>query len=170
LETTLTAAVSLSTSLFSAGFTLYYWLVRARAERPNLHAYLVERAGHLGYMKGETRCINLALGVVVANYSSLPNALLGVKVAAVRKEGGLQEAAKVTFDEKTPMPFNLPPLQTVMLRVNAGVLFPMTDELERGGPAAYLNHHLGNPRRLKLELTGLGRRRHTIQLTWVTDG
>jgi hypothetical protein len=76
----------------------------------------------------------------------------------------------VGFDDKTPLPFNVPPLQTVLLRLNASMVFPMTDELERGGPAAYLNHHFGNPRRLKLELLGLGKRRHVRDLTWLVDG
>src|SRR6478735_426669 len=63
-------------SAFSTVATAYFWFVRARGERPNLKPYLVDREFFLGAMTPDSRHIGLKVGLVVANCSTLPSALL----------------------------------------------------------------------------------------------
>ena len=51
---------------------------------------------------------------VVANYSTLPNALLGVD-ASVKMRDGSWQPAETRLDPKTPLPINVPSLHTVRL-------------------------------------------------------
>src|SRR6516162_5814151 len=100
--------VGVAGSLFSTLLTLYFWFVKARREQPNLRPYLVDREFFLGAQTASQRQIGFKLGIVVANYSELPNALLGVAVAFKQSDGGWLAADQVSFDKQTPMPFNIP--------------------------------------------------------------
>src|SRR5437868_1960188 len=62
-------------SIFSTIATFYFWLVKARGERTNLKPYAVDREFFLGNGTAETRQVGFKAGIVVANYSTLPNAL-----------------------------------------------------------------------------------------------
>jgi len=131
--------------------------VRLRRERPRLRPHLIDREFFLGRGDGAAREIGVKLGVVVANHSLLPNALLGVRLWFRRADGSWQAADDVAFDERTPLPFNLPSSQTALLRLRATLKFDYDAELEEGNVAQkYLNHYLPDPRQLRLELHGLG--------------
>src|SRR5262245_3219762 len=95
-------------SIFSTLATAYFWLVRMRQERPRLRPYLADHELFLGLSRDNVRQVGVKLGVVVANYSILPNAILGAKLS-VRTRVGWQEVGNVSFDKATPQPFNLPP-------------------------------------------------------------
>jgi hypothetical protein len=74
------SSISLVGPAISALATLYFWLVRARGERPKLKCELSDRELFLGAGTAEQRQIGLKLGFVVANYCTLPNAVLVVKM------------------------------------------------------------------------------------------
>jgi hypothetical protein len=160
LQTAMTV-VSLAGAAASTGATVYFWFVRVRSERARLTCELVERELYLAGMTEQTRQVGLKLGLVVANGSSLPNALLGVKVRVKLRDGGWLEAEKVAFDKVTPRPINVTAMQTTFLVVNAYLSFASVSELEQGGKtlAAYADHYLANPREIEVELKGLNNRR-----------
>src|SRR5215467_7462186 len=96
--------------------TLYFWHVRMRNERPNLSPHLVDKEFFLGMSRDGVRQIGVKAGFVVANQSVLPNAILGARLW-VRTRTDWQEVGNLAFDKQTPQPFNLPSLQTVLLRL-----------------------------------------------------
>jgi hypothetical protein len=156
--------LSLSGSAFSTAWTAYFWLVRVRRERPALKPYLVGREMFYGVQRPPDRHIGIKLSLVVANYSLLPNALLGVRVWLRRRDNGWQPVHHPVFDARTPLPFNLPPAQTALLCVNGTLSFPIDEALEEGGLPAYMRHHIGETREIKVELRGLGYKAHTVVL------
>ncbi|MFO0878280.1 MAG: hypothetical protein U0840_13090 [Gemmataceae bacterium] len=143
-------------SVVSMGATLYFWMVRMRQEKPCLRPYLVDREFYLGLSRENERQIGVKLGVVVANHSVLPNAILGARMWLRGKEAW-QEVGNVAFDKQTPLPFNLPPVQTVLLRLTGTLSFPFRGDLEEGSktPTHYLNAFLVQPLEIKLELQAL---------------
>ncbi len=161
-----TSALSLAGSAFSTVCTAYFWLVRVRRERPQLSPFVIDREFFLGGMTAQNRQIGFKVGLVIANYSTLPNAVLGASVGLHGKEGGIEEIAPVTFDKQTPLPLNVPPLQTVLLRLQGNLTFPYTDALEQGSKTigAYLQRFLADSWRLHLELHNLNNRRNVFDL------
>ena len=161
----LMSLTSLAGSVFSTVCTAYFWLVKVRRERPSLRSHLADREIYLGNGGADARQIGLKLGLIVANYSLLPNALLGARLWVRQRESGWQEVQHVSFDKQTPLPFNLPTLQTVMLRLNGYLSFPNRPELEDAGTAnkilaGYCDHFLTEPREIRVELQGLNERMH----------
>ena len=76
--------LSFSVSIMcSAVFTFYFWITKARMERPYLKAYAVEPhvSGHAFSSHGDPIKLIFEPKLIVANYSSMPNALLGVRLA-----------------------------------------------------------------------------------------
>jgi hypothetical protein len=148
---------SLAGSIFSVVLTVYFWFVKSRKERPNLRLYLADREFFLGTGTAEQRQLGLKMGIIVANYSSLPNALLDVQLSLKKRDGTLLEVEDVKFDQQTPMPFNVPALQTVLLRVIGRVRFPASATLEQDKNigAAYANHFLAEPRAVQVEVKAL---------------
>ena len=148
---------SFAASLFSSLATAYFWLVRAHRERPCLKPHFADKEFFLGSSRDNVRQIGLKLGVIVANYSSLPNAILGARLW-VRLPEGWQELTNVAFDKQTPQPFNVPSLQTVLLRLNATLSFPYQEALEEGNKTVgnYLNRFLTPSRDIRIELRRLG--------------
>src|ERR1700733_2452003 len=100
--------VGLVGSVFSTVLTVYFWLVKASRERPNLQAFAADRELFLGNQTAGKRQIGVKLGVVIANYSTLPNAILGVAVAVKLKDQTWLPLEDVTFDKQTPLPCNVP--------------------------------------------------------------
>src|ERR1700730_11674119 len=96
--------------------TMYFWFIRMRQEQPCLKPYLADREFFLGLGRDEVRQLGVKAGIIVANYSVLPNAILGARLW-VRVHDGWKEAGQLAFDKQTPQPFNIPPLQTVLLRL-----------------------------------------------------
>jgi hypothetical protein len=154
---------SMAGSAFSTLATGYFWLVRNRREKPNLRAYVADREFYLGRGGAENRQVGCKLGLIVANYSILPNSLLGVALAVKRKDGGWQAVQGMTFDPQTPLPFNIPPMQTVLLRMNGYLSFPNVAELESSASIlpGYLERHLADPRQYQVQLRALNNRRQT---------
>lgn len=136
--------------------TFYFWLVRVRNEQPCLQSFLVDKEYFLGLSRDGIRQIGLKVGVIVANYSVLPNAIVSAR-AWVRLRDGWQDVANLTLDKQTPQPFNLPPLQTALLRLNGTLSFPYQDALEVGSKTAanYSSEFLAEPFQMKLELRHL---------------
>lgn len=162
---------SLAGSVFSTACTAYFWLVKVRREQPLLRSQLADREIFLGNGGTEVRQIGLKVGLIVANYSLLPNALLGARLWIKQRDGHWQETQNLSFDKQTPLPFNLPTLQTVLLRLNGTVSFPTSAALEEAGTSnkiltAYTEHYLAEPRELRVELQGLNDRKHREVLTY----
>jgi hypothetical protein len=160
--------VGLAGSVFSTVLTVYFWLVKSRRERPDLRGFLADRELFLGTQTADRRQIGVKLGLVVANYSSLPNAILGVSMSAKQRDGTWLALEDVTFDKQTPMPFNVPSLQTVLLRVTGRANLASVGTLEQGGNLLgnYITHYLTNPREFRVELQALNDRRFTATLTF----
>jgi hypothetical protein len=161
----LMSLTSLAGSVFSTACTAYFWLVKVRREQPSLRAHLADRECYLGTGGKDTRQVGLKLGVIVANYSALPNALLGARLWVRHRDGGWREVENVSFDKQTPLPFNLPSMQTVLLRLNAYLSFPVQPEVEDAGTAnrilsGYCDRFMTEPREIRIELEGLNERKH----------
>jgi hypothetical protein len=139
--------------------TLYFWLVRMRREQPCLKPFLADKEFFLGLGRDDVRQIGVKIGVIVANYSVLPDSILGTRLW-VRLPEGWKEVGRLALDKQTPQPFNIPPLQTVLLRLTGTLTFPYQDTLEDGNKtvANYLSHFLAQPLEMKLELQHLNER------------
>jgi hypothetical protein len=145
-------------SALTALWTAYFWLVRVKRERPDLRAYIADQEMFLGNAVEGNRQIGIKLGVIVANYSSLPNALLGIRLWLRLRAGGWLPIEGITYDAKTPLPFNVSAMQTVLVRMAGRVAFPTEDDIE-GTPstvANYLERNVAAPRLIGIELRGLG--------------
>jgi hypothetical protein len=162
--------VGVAGSAVSMLTTCYFWLVRMKQERPCLRPYLVDKELFLGASRDDNRQIGVKLGIIVANYSVLPNAILGARLWA-RTHDAWQEVGGLAFDKATPQPFNVAPLQTVLLRLNGSLWFAYQDALEEGSKtvANYVAHHLRQPLQWKLELRQLNDRVDTHVLTAGAD-
>jgi hypothetical protein len=146
--------------------TLYFWFVRMRLEQPCLKPHLADQEFFLGLNRDGVRQIGLKAGVIVANYSVLPNAILGVRLW-IRLNDGWQEVGQLAFDKQTPQPFNLSPLQTVLLRLAGTLSLPYQDALEEGSKttANYLGRFVVQPLEMKLELRHLNEQADAHVLT-----
>jgi hypothetical protein len=158
-------------SIFSTLATGYFWMVRMRQERPCLKPYFADKEFFLGVSRDGVRQVGVKLGVIVANYSVLPNAILGARLW-LRTHDGWQELGNVAFDKQTAQPFNLPPLTTVLLRLTGTLSFPYQDALEQGNQTLgnYARHFLSQPREFKIELRRLHDRADTHVLLAPTEG
>ena len=158
MSTTMMPIASMIGSALTAAWTAYFWLVRVKRERPDLRPYLADQETFLAHSTGDQRYVGCKFGLIVANYSSLPNALLGVRLWLRQRDRGWLEVENVTFDAKTPLPFNVPAMQTVLVRVAGRVAFPTVDDFE-GTPTVvsdYLDRNLATKREIGVELRGLG--------------
>jgi hypothetical protein len=146
--------------------TAYFWFVRMRQEQPSLRPYLADKEFFLGMSRDGVRHVGLKVGLIVANCSVLPNAILKARLW-VRLKDGWQEVSGLAFDKQTPQPFNLPPMQTVLMRLTGVVSFPYQDALETGSKttANYLESFLAQPIEFKLELGHLNDRPQVHVLT-----
>src|SRR5436190_7755751 len=116
---------SLGVSISTALATFYFWIVKAKQEQPRLKIYQADPqiAGHAASSCGETIKLVFDVKAVVANYSILPNAVLGANAWVKMREGSWQPA-DARLDPKTPLPLNLAPLQTVRLDVGLTLAVP----------------------------------------------
>jgi hypothetical protein len=152
-------------SVFSTLATVYFWFVRMRQERPRLEPHVVDREFFLGVARDQVRQVGVKIGVVVANCSVLPNAILRARLW-LRTPSGWQELDQLAFDKETPLPFNIPPMQTVLLRLNGTLTMPYDACLEQGNKtlANYTNRYLRQPLEVKLELHRLNEQSDTHEL------
>lgn len=162
--------ISLAGSIFSTTCTGYFWFVKVRKEQPNLMCYLHDHDLFLGNGRGETRGIGLNVQAIVANNSSLPNAILGVKLSVKLKTGAWQSVIGVSCDKAAPLPLNISPLQTTLLKLQGRLTFATVEELEnqRNIESAYSEHYLMQPMEFFLELQTLNDRAKTSHL--ISDG
>ncbi|HQR08543.1 MAG TPA: hypothetical protein PLN21_17090 [Gemmatales bacterium] len=158
--------VTLAGSVFSTACTGYFWFVKVRKEQPNLKSFLHEHDLFLGNGRGDTRGIGLNVNLIVANYSSLPNAIVGTKLAVKLQGGTWQPLTGVTCDKSAPLPLNISPLQTSLLRLSGRLTFATFDELEnqRDIVGAYSKHYLAQPLEFQVELQSLNNRVESSQL------
>lgn len=149
--------MSLAGSVFSTACTVYFWFVRARRERPKLTAHLLEHEFFLGQGRAETRTIGVKLAVVVANGSILPNAVIGARAWLKTADGAWESVEGLTTDAQTPLPINLPPQQTGILRLTGRITFSTHADLESQRPsaAAYVAQYLRRPVEIEFETLGL---------------
>jgi hypothetical protein len=147
--------------------TLYFWFVRMRNEQPRLKPFVADKEFFLGLSRDNVRQIGINVSIIVANYSSLPNAILGARLWIRQKDGWLA-VDNLTFDKQSPQPFNVAPLQTVLLRLNGTLSFPYRDEFEEGSKTMsnYLQALLAQPLEMKLQLRDLGDHSPTHVLTF----
>jgi hypothetical protein len=155
----LVAYIGVAGSAVSMLTTMYFWIVRVRKEQPCLKPYLADTETFLGLSRDGIRQIGLKIGFIVVNQSILPNVILGARVS-VRLKEGWQEVGNLAFDKQSPQPFNLTPLQAVLLRLTGTLTFPYVDALEGSSAAAtkYLDAFIADPRQIKLELRHLNKR------------
>lgn len=158
--------VSLGGSIFSTLCTGYFWFVKANRERPKLKPFLIDHEFFLAECREETRTLGLNLHLAVANYSTLPNAILGVDLQLKCRDGSWQEVTKLTIDKQTQLPMNLPPLQTAMLRLLGRIPFEYNKELEarKNIEGAYIERYLATPLTVKLAVRGLHEKQTTTML------
>lgn len=149
--------MSLAGSAFSTACTAYFWFVKARRERPDLSAHLLQHEFFLSLGKTDTRLIGCTLGVIYANNSILPDAVLGLRLWVKTTSGGWKLMEDVICDSSTALPLNLPPQQTCLLRLTGQLHYARDAELENESniAAAYLREHVAVPREFKLETLGL---------------
>ena len=85
--------------------------------------------------------------------------------------GNPRFTCRLAFDKQTPQPFNIPPLQTVLLRLTGTLSFPYDNALEEGSKttANYLAGFLAQPLQMKLELSSLDQGADTHVLTVPTE-
>ena len=162
--TTLPEIVSFALSTSSAAATLYLWAVKARQERANLQVSRAEpNLGAYAHSScGDPIRLVIDVKAIVANHSALPNAVLGLR-AWVRRRDGSWQAALVAADQKTPLPLNLPSLQTARLNLSAAVDLPAVPEGEscrntNETCALYRRLFLADPLEVKVEVEALGDR------------
>jgi hypothetical protein len=125
----LASHVSFAVSIVTALATFYFWLVKARQEKPQLRIYQAEAQlpGHAQSSCSDPIKLSFEAKSVVANYSSLPNAVLAVNTWVKMRDGSWQEA-ETRLDPKTPLPLNVPPLQTVRLDLSLTIAVPALPE------------------------------------------
>jgi hypothetical protein len=164
------SVVSLLGSAVATLSTLYFWLVRVNREKPQLKVHLAGPLGAdtlaaaAGAPPGTARSL-FSVKAVVANYSALPNAVLGVRTWVKTREGTWAPAV-TSLDEKTQPPFNLPPLHTVPLTLTATVTVPERPEsAPRVSRREAALESVAQPVELKLELIALNEYRFTETLS-----
>ena len=163
--------VSFAVSILTALATCYFWLVKARQEKPHLRIYQAEGQvpGHAQSSCSDPIKLTFEAKSVVANYSSLPNAVLGVNTWVKMRDGSWQEA-ETRLDPKTPLPLNIPPLQTV--RLDLGLTIAVSALPEGQGCknthetfALYRDRCLWHPLEVKVALNTLGEKLFADVLT-----
>jgi hypothetical protein len=149
--------VSLTGSAFSTACTAYFWFVKARRERPDLSAHLLQHEFFLSLGQSDTRLIGCTVGIIYANNSILPDAVLGLRLWVRTTNGGWKLMDDVICDSATALPLNLPPQQTCLLRLTGQLHFERDARLESESNIAggYLRQHVAAPREFKLETLGL---------------
>lgn len=155
------STVSLIASGMSVAGTAYFWVVKARREQPNLQIYPCAGSVevNLGVYRGETRGLQFRTSVVVANYSSLPNAVIGVDLSMKRRDGSWED---VPSSRAANLPLNIPSLTTQRIELDWSAVLPALADAESRRAseiaAAYLDHYFAAPRKLGVAVWALGHR------------
>jgi hypothetical protein len=153
------STLSMVGSAATMAATFYFWVTKFRRERPNLRIYPSDQSAeiNLGVFRDAKRGFQFRLSGVIANYSSLPNAVLGVELAMIRRDGSWEE---IPAPRAAGLPLNVPPMTTVRLDLEWSVQLPALDSAERLRaneiPRAYLEHYYAARRRIGIALWALG--------------
>jgi hypothetical protein len=160
----------LAVSICSAIATFVFWVLKASRERPNLKTYLAEPqiGGWAQSSYGDSIKLAFEAKTVVANYSTMPNAVLGAQAAVLMRDGSWR-TAETRIDAKTPMPFNLAPLTTVKLDLSFTVTVPSVPEGDtcrntQETFALYRDLCFALPLQVKVALTTLGEKQFADEL------
>jgi hypothetical protein len=158
----LSSYFSLGVSICTAVLTFFFWILKAKQERPHLQIYPADPqfGGYAQSSCSDPIKLSFEVKTIVANYSALPNAVLGVQ-AAVKMRDGSWRAAETRSDPKTPLPLNLAPLQTVKLELAVAVLvsaLPEGQECKNTHETfrLYRDRFVAEPLEVKVALTTLG--------------
>jgi hypothetical protein len=167
----LSSHFSLGVSICTALATFYFWVVKYKQEQPRLKIYKADAqiGGYAQSSCGETIKLVFDVKAVVANYSALPNALLGVQSWVKMRDGSWKEA-EARLDPKTALPLNIPSLQTVRLDVTLTVgvaAVPEGDACRNTNEtfALYRERFVSQPLEVKVGLKTLGERLFADVLT-----
>jgi hypothetical protein len=179
---TLVNYLTAGASILALASSLFVWLRQRQRESPRLRAYWSGQRMLWSFRSGDTEKdigIGMEVTILFGNLSSLPDAILGVNVrvysAAVKDWLPCRLNTGDHYgDDPTPQfPLNLQPRTTQWLRLKLVCSVPlgvlggseiMSDEsYERA--QAYLG-----PLRYRVEIIGLGNRRHLSEFDAVFTG
>jgi hypothetical protein len=153
---------SLGVSICTAAATFFFWIVRVNRERPYLRIYPVEPqfGGYAQSSCSDPIKLTFDVKTIVANHSTLPNALLGVGAMIKMSDGSWREA-ETRIDAKTPLPLNIASLQTVKLELSLAVAVPAVPEGQACKNthetfALYRDRFVAQPLQVKVGLKTLG--------------
>jgi hypothetical protein len=153
---------SLGVSICTAVTTFALWVLKANRELPRLKVYAADPqiGGWAQSSCGDPIRLAFEVKTVVANYSTLPNAVLGVHASVLMRDGSWRDA-EARIDAKTPMPLNLAPLQTVKLDLSFVLAVPAVSAGEacrntHETYALYRDRFLTQPLQVRVALTTLG--------------
>jgi hypothetical protein len=159
---TLSSYFSLGVSICTAAATFFFWIVKARRERPHLTIYPADPqfAGYAQSSFSDPIKLNFEVKTIIANYSTLPNAVLGVQ-ATVKMSDGTWREAETRIDPKTPLPLNIASMQTMKLELSLALVVPAVPEGQackntHETYAVYRDRFLAQPLQVKVELKTLG--------------
>jgi hypothetical protein len=150
-------------SLMSGALTLYFWMIRATRERPDVrlfHAPIRSKTS-LGINNGETRWMDFELALVAGNFSSTPNAIIDVELKIRTKRGVWQPVNHLALHDAERLPANIPPMTTAFIPVSWAIKFPPSTKAEANEEPAdivrgYLDEYLSSPYRVSVTATTLG--------------
>jgi hypothetical protein len=112
---------------------------------------------NLGVYRGETRGLQFRTSVVVANYSTMPNAAIAVELAIKRRDESWEE---IPAPRVAGLPFNIPPMTTAKLDLDWSVTLPALAAAETLRPAeigrAYLDHYYSESLKFGVSIWTLG--------------
>jgi hypothetical protein len=158
--------VNLGMSLLAGSASAALWVVQWREKRPQLSIHL-DRLEQLRFYSSPNESAwdaSLVLKLIVANDSTLPNAILRASAWLQNRDGTWQEGEARLLEEPervgplTELPLNLPARTTCMLRIHVCFSVPRAGQSEPDGvdDLAVLRRATAEPARLKVKLSGLG--------------
>jgi hypothetical protein len=159
---TLSSYFSLGVSICTAVATFFFWIVKASKERPYLKIYPADPpfSGYVQSSCSDPIKLTFEVKTVVANYSTMPNAVLGARATVKMSDGSWREA-ETRIDPKTPLPMNIASLQTVKLDLSLAVVVPAVPEGQTCKNthqtfALYRDRFVAQPLQVNVELKTLG--------------
>ncbi|MGE3854574.1 MAG: hypothetical protein AB7K09_22775 [Planctomycetota bacterium] len=156
-----TSLLSLTGSAMALASTFWFWMVRANKERPSLHSYLVRPLSahwpmRVGSGGGDGTVVSrYQLDLAVANYSSLPNAMIGFGVQ-VKMPDGSWRALRLDLDS-LPVPANIGPMSTCGITLVGDIDVPGSLS-GTGNREREVNAHkaIARPPQFRVEIHALG--------------
>ncbi|QDT08615.1 hypothetical protein [Planctomycetes bacterium K23_9] len=160
---------SLCGSVIALVSTFYFWLVRANREKARLEIHPIadmEGCLILGHEDPATyqrlrpgdqeHCVRYWLHLAVVNNSSLPNAVLGVRVWLQRESGQWQKMdIRHQMPDEDLLPINVNPLTTSSMKLSLAMLYSGDIQNDFAGRAAAAGDALPREIPVRVELTGL---------------